>query len=173
MLPQKYKYVPAGVLAVILIGVGIYGYLQSRRPVSGDTFNKSYSLVLKDYDDKEVHLYEFRRKVLVAYAWASWCTYCGEELKNLSQLKNNYGDDVQIVAINRAEPKPIARAYTDQLGISNILFLIDETDGFFKSIEGYAMPETVFIDSDGAILYHQRGPIQLDGVKENIDKLLQ
>ena len=168
---SKYWYSPIAVLALIIMCAGGYAVYLSYKPHGTDTFNKSYGLVLKDYDGKDVHLYEFRRKVLIAYAWATWCPYCSAELQNLSEMKKKYGDDVQIVAINRAETVVVAKPFTDKLGISNILFLIDPEDAFFKSISGYAMPETVFINERGEIVFHQRGPLNLPELEQRIHEL--
>jgi len=173
MLPKKYAYIPLVILVLIAIIVGLIAWRHSKQPKTGETFDKSYGLVLKDYQGNDVHLYEFRRKVLIAYAWASWCPYCGAEIQHLSQLKTKYGDEVQIVAINRAESLQDAKAYTDKLDVSNILYLLDKDDAFFKSIGGYAMPETVFINNTGDVTFHQRGPIQIDAVEQKIQELLK
>jgi thiol-disulfide isomerase/thioredoxin len=141
---------------------------------AGDlTFNNEFSLVLKDYSGNDVHLYEFRRQVLVAYAWASWCTYCGDEMQHLAQLKKTYGDKIQILAINRAEPLATAKDFTDKLKTgTDITLLLDPNDAFFKSISGYAMPETVFIDASGNIAYHQRGPIDMPTLEAKMKELV-
>jgi thiol-disulfide isomerase/thioredoxin len=138
------------------------------------SFGKEYGLTLTDYSGKSVHLFDYRRKVLIAYAWASWCPYCGAELQDLAHLKNTYGDSLAIVAINRGEPLPVAKAFTDHLqNTGGLVFLIDPSDSFFKEIGGYAMPEMVFIDAGGAISYHQRGPIQIADVDAKIKELLK
>lgn len=137
------------------------------------TFDTEYTLVLSDYAGNQVHLYDYRRKVLIAYAWASWCPYCAGELQNLATLKKTYGDNIQVVAINRGESLQIARDYTDHLtDTDGLVFLLDPNDAFFKGIGGYAMPETVFIDSGGTIIFHQRGPIQIADVQAEIEKLI-
>lgn len=137
-------------------------------------FAKEYGLQLTDYSGKSVHLFDYRRKVLIAYAWASWCTYCGGELQNLAKLKKTHGDNIEIVAINRGEPVAVAKHFTDNLpDTTGVIFLVDPRDSFFKEIGGYAMPETVFIDIGGTITYHQRGPIQLPDVEQKIKDLLK
>ena len=143
-------------------------------PANQTNFEKEFGMVLQDYDGQNVHLYDYRRKVLVAYTWATWCTYCGKELENLGTLKQKYGDEVQILAVNRAEPRATAKAFTDGIsGVKNIIFLLDPLDSFFKSIDGYAMPETVFINGKGDIVYHQRGPLQLEEVSRRMEELLK
>jgi thiol-disulfide isomerase/thioredoxin len=163
------------VIALIGIAVAMMVTL-FRVPTSthaASTFNTEYTLVLSDYNGNPVHLYDYRRQVLIAYAWASWCPYCGSEIEGLAQLKAKYGDNVQIVAINRAEPLSVARAFTNGLtDTTGVVFLLDSNDAFFKDIGGYAMPEMVFIDSSGNIIYHQRGPIQMSDVETEIEKLL-
>lgn len=140
---------------------------------SDTTFNNEFSLVLKDYSNKDVPLYQFRRQIIVAYAWASWCTYCGEELQHLTELKKTYGDKIQILAINRAEPLVTAKDFTDKLNTStDITLLLDPGDAFFKSIAGYAMPETVFINANGDIVYHQRGPIDMPTLEAKMKELV-
>jgi thiol-disulfide isomerase/thioredoxin len=142
--------------------------------VKDATFGKEYGLTLFDYSGKAVHLFDYRRKVLIAYAWASWCPYCGAELQNLAELKKTYGESIAIVAINRSEPLAVAKAFTDHLqNTDGLVFLTDPSDAFFKEIGGYAMPETVFIDVGGAVTFHQRGPIQISGVDEKIKELLR
>ncbi len=136
------------------------------------TFNSEYTLVLSDYAGNQVHLYDYRRKILIAYAWASWCPYCGTEIQGLSKFKQTYGDSIQVVAVNRGESLQVAKAYTDHLGdTAGVTFLLDPEDAFFKQIGGYAMPEMVFIDSAGTIIYHQRGPIKMEDVDAEIQKL--
>lgn len=138
------------------------------------SFNNEFGLVLQDYSQQDIPLYSFRRKILVAYAWASWCTYCAEELQNLAQLKKTYGDKIEILAINRAEPFVIAKEFTEKLQMGkDVTLLLDSNDTFFKSIGGYAMPETVFIDQNGDIVYHQRGPIDMDALEQRMKELVQ
>ena len=164
--------VAGALIALTLIG----GYLFFRAPAperGQQDFGTQFGMVLKDYDGKEVHLYEFRRQVLIAYVWASWCTYCGDEMKRLATLKKEYGDKVQIVAVNRAEPINDAKGFTDKLDVAkDMTLLLDPNDTFFKSIGGYAMPETVFIDPSGVVVYHQRGPLDLTTLQARIKELV-
>ncbi len=172
---RNFALIVAGAVVLLaLIGASFWQvFLGEKSGVADEsTFAQEYGLAFTDYEGKQVLLSSFRREVLVAYVWASWCPYCGGELENLSKLKNTYGDEVQIVAINRAEPIGVARAYTSPLSVSGLVLLLDPADAFFKEIDGYAMPETVFIDKGGAVIFHQRGPMPIDAVKKKIDELL-
>lgn len=163
----------AGSISALVLAAGIsYYFYFVHVPKGAESFRSHYDLILKDYDGNPVELAQFKRKLLVVHAWASWCPYCGDELKNLSQLKTTYGDDVTILAVNRAESVVEAKPYTDALGTTGIQFLLDPEDAFYKGLGGYAMPETIFIDQKGMVIYHQRGPMNIDEVTAKINTLL-
>jgi len=138
------------------------------------TFREEYGLTLHDYGGNAVRMSAFRGSIMVAYAWASWCPYCAEEIENLGRLKGVYGDSIQVVAVNRGEPLSAAKGYTDQLSqTQGVVLLLDPEDSFFKSIGGYAMPETVFIDDRGNVVFHQRGPMKFDEVTQKVKELIE
>ena len=120
-----------------------------------------YGKVFIDYSGKEVRLSQVRAAHVIVFMWASWCPYCTQEIQNLSELKKHYGNTLDVIAVNRGESRVDAKAFTDKLNVDpSLQFLLDPTDALFKSVGGYAMPETLFIDSGGQIVFHQRGPFQ-------------
>lgn len=166
-------YLIIGLLALALSAAAAY-YVWTRPAPGAETFREEYSLKLKSYDGTDVPLSEFKRSILVVHSWASWCTYCADELRNLSRLKEMYGDRIEILAINRAESLEEARAFSDPLQLnSGVHILLDPDDSFFKSIGGYAMPETIFIDTNGEVFFHQRGPLQIQEVSDRIKALTE
>jgi cytochrome c biogenesis protein CcmG/thiol:disulfide interchange protein DsbE len=174
MMRQYHALLATSVIVLICAVLFSRYFFHVQVKAKDTTFGKEYGLTLTDYSGKDVHLFDYRRKVLIAYAWASWCPYCGAELQDLASLKKSYGDSIAIVAINRGEPLPVAKSFTDRLqDTGGIVFLLDPSDSFFKEIGGYAMPEMVFIDAGGAISSHQRGPIQISDVDAKIKELLK
>lgn len=174
---MRSTYIIAAVAIALLLGTFLFSkffFVIPPKTQNDQTFSNEFNLVLKDYSGNDVHLYSFRRQLIVAYSWASWCTYCADEMNNLAKLKQTYGDKIQILAINRAEPLPDAKSFTDKLNTGkDITLLMDPSDSFFKSISGYAVPETVFIDTNGNIVYHQRGPIDMTSLTDRIKQLVQ
>ena len=161
-------------VGLLLTGSALYYFLSYEPPADESTFREEYALVLKDYAGNDVELSDFRRKILIVYAWASWCPYCGKELEYLSELKGRYGDELSIVAVNRAEPLVEAKDFTDKLqGMDRLVLLLDSSDALYKQIDGFAMPETIFINSRGDIIYHQRGPIKPEEVDAKVSELMQ
>lgn len=172
LLPRS-KNVRIALIAGAVMVIAIAGFYWRYHPRAGATsFQPSYELVLKDYEGHDVRLSQFKREILVVHAWATWCTYCAEEIKNLATLKTKYGDRIEILAPNRAESVYIAKPFTDALGVgNNITFLLDPDDAYYKSIQGYAMPETLFINERGEVFYHQRGPMNIAEVETKISEL--
>jgi thiol-disulfide isomerase/thioredoxin len=174
MMRPPIIFAMAGVAAAAGLAFAAYFYLWQEPLPAEATFREEYGLTLIDYEGREIQLSEFRRTVLIVYAWASWCPYCAQELEYLAELKSKYGDELSIVAVNRAEPLAEARAFTNTLkGMDKLALLLDPNDMLYKEIEGYAMPETVFINSRGDVVYHQRGPMEAREVESKVRELMQ
>lgn len=128
---------------------------------------------LPDYTGRKVSSLDFKGKVMVINSWAVWCTFCKDELGDFAKLQEEFKDEIVVVAIDRAESISKAKGFTDSIDITNkMMFLLDASDSFYKSIGGFAMPETVFTDTSGKIISHKRGPMKLDEMRENILKII-
>jgi len=139
---------------------------------SSTTVEKAPDFALQDYDGKTVKFTDFAGKPLVINSWAAWCPFCRKELVDFAAAQKEFGDDVAIVAIDRAESRETAKKYTDELGVTNLIFLLDPSDSFYQSIGGFSMPETIFVDRDGNIAERKRGPMEIKEIREKIQKLL-
>ena len=169
------------VLAIIvgILIVGGIGWLAiSSRNASKEStrqtqFEKAPDFALQDYDGKTMRFADFAGKPLVINSWAAWCPFCRKELVDFAAAQKEFGDDVAIVAIDRAESRETAKKYTDELGVTNdLIFLLDPSDSFYQSIGGFSMPETIFVDRDGNIAERKRGPMDLNEIRERIKKIL-
>ena len=129
---------------------------------------------LKDYDGNDVASGDFEGKILVVNSWAKWCPFCVDELPDFAELQAAFPNEVQVIAINRAESLTTAKGYTDNFDLTDkYVFLLDPKDSFYKSIGGFSMPETLFVDKDGKIRVHKRGPMEFSEMKEKINSILE
>jgi thiol-disulfide isomerase/thioredoxin len=161
-------------IAILLVlGAGILFLTQGDSGANKQSAPASFlELSFTDFEGRSVSLADFAGKPLVVNSWAVWCPFCVKELSDFSLLQKEFPDLV-VVAIDRAEPLATAKEYTDNLGITHdMVFLLDPADSFYKSIGGFSMPETVFVDKNGILKDHKRGPMDLKEMKERAEKIL-
>lgn len=148
----------------------------SNKPTATESqaqLEKTPDFHLQDYNGKTVSLADFAGKPVVINSWASWCPFCRQELPDFVTAQKEFGDKVVIIAIDRSESLAVAKAYTDQQGTTkSLLFLLDPDDSFYKSVGGFSMPETVFVDKNGNIVDHKRGPMDINEIRQKIQKIL-
>lgn len=164
---------PVRYIAIIVIAAALLGFLVFRiwnRPISPAVeMRQAPEVSLQDYVGQEVKLSDFRGKPLIVNVWATWCPFCAEELRSLATIQKEFGEKITIAAINRAEPPEAAKNYSDSLGLTEkITFLLDPDDSFYKSLNGFSMPETIFVDKSGAILFHKRGRMTEEELRRHI-----
>jgi len=173
------KFIILGIIVLVGIGGGILLLTQGGTPAEQQenapqgAGRQLQNLTLTDYEGNSVALTDFAGKPLVINAWAAWCPFCVKELPEFSALQKAFPEEVVVIAIDRAESLSTAKSYTDDLGVTeDLVFLLDPRDSFYKSIGGFSMPETIFVDKDGVIQDHKRGPMDLDEMKERIKRIL-
>src|SRR5437868_4050822 len=115
----------------------------------------AYNFTLKDLDGKDIHLSDFRGKVVVLNFWATWCKPCLREMPDFADLQNQYGKDgLQFIGIaldpeNKAKIKQVV----EKLQIPYTILLGNEEIGD-KYGGMSAIPVTFLIDRKGMIRTH-------------------
>lgn len=168
-----------GILLVLIIGgvllaviLGLTKDTDVENTVSD--LDRLSQITLADYEDNSKSLGDWSGKMLVVNSWAVWCPFCVKELPDFAALQKAFPDEITVIAIDRAESLEKVRGFTDGLGISeDMIFLMDRKDDFYKAIGGFSMPETVFIDKDGTVVFHKRGPMTFEEMKDQVEKLLK
>lgn len=168
------------IVIVVIAALGAIGYglrlvwnrpLGTAEPSGASRLAPDFSL--RDYGGNVVTLAQFRGKAVVVNAWAVWCPFCREELKDFAVVARELGDRVVIIAIDRAEPLETAKRFSDELGVTNdLLFLLDPADSFYQAIGGFSMPETILVDAGGKIIFHKRGPMDAAEIRQRVGKIL-
>ncbi|TSC67555.1 MAG: alkyl hydroperoxide reductase/thiol specific antioxidant/Mal allergen [Parcubacteria group bacterium Gr01-1014_66] len=129
---------------------------------------------LYDFAGNIVTQETFKNRIVVVNIWASWCPFCRRELADFSRIHEEFKDHVTILAVNRGETEVVARRYASEIvPQSNIIFLLDPDDSFYKSIQGFSMPETLFVDTRGIIRAHRRGQISEDEMRRHLRALIE
>jgi thiol-disulfide isomerase/thioredoxin len=118
---------------------------------------------------------QYKGTPVIANSWAIWCPFCVKELADFASVQRQLGDEVVVVAINRAESDTSIRDFLGEINISenDLLFMTDSGDVFYrKTLNGFSMPETLFIDREGNVHFHKRGPMDEAEILERLKELL-
>lgn len=176
------NYIVLGSLLLILVILAAATYtfrerrLAEERNVAKDVlFSEEATEAYTDIEGREIDLVSAEGKVLVVTSWASWCPQCAAELELLNALAVERNDDrLQVLAMNRMEPKEQAQRFISTLPeLPRISYVLDSKDYFFDSVVGYAMPETIFYNSAGEIVLHKRGSLTAEEAKAALDLAYQ
>lgn len=134
-----------------------------------------FAMPYRNLSDEEVSLVDYKGSVIVVNSWATWSPFSAEELAIFAQVADSYKDKkVVFIAINRGEPKAMIEAYMKTYKISDVVHVWqDAEDQFYKTHEGYAMPETIVYDRDGKIVAHKRGQYTQTELLQTLDTLVR
>lgn len=166
-------------LAGLLVMVGVMLGKRQQGSVQAGEVIPDFTLPLYEgyeYEGRsEVHLSDFRGKVVVLNFWASWCKPCEQEAAELEQAWQTYQPTGEVVFLGAdyVDTEPEARIYLQKYGITYPTGpdLATRISQLFRTT---GVPETYFIDKQGVLQYVQVGPFtSLDQITAQIDKLLQ
>ena len=113
---------------------------------------------------KVVSMPDFRGKVILLNAWATWCDPCRTEIPFLESLYKNYsknGLDVIGVSIDSAVSSFKIKPFMQNYGMTYTV-LRDPDNRFSHVFATSGVPETLLISRNGTILYHWKGPIDVN-----------
>lgn len=173
-------FVVIGVILLVALVYTLFVINQNKREqADNNPANRALQVAADEepYTDlagNPLSLNEYVGKVLVVNSWASWSPDSTAELQIFAALRSKYDlDEVVILAINRAEPQTTAERYLRTLEVSDqVQLVLDPTDRYYRSIGGFAMPETIIYDRRGGIVHHQRGPLTAEQATIYIDQAL-
>jgi thiol-disulfide isomerase/thioredoxin len=177
----KRSHVVLVILLLIVLLAGWYTYttVQKNRGLSASSdaarsFNTSVTQSLTNLSGDVVTVEDYFGEVMVINTWASWSPLSQEQLRQLSELAEEYENQpITFLAINRSEPSSTAEAYLSTVSISSDLeIVLDQEDSYYQAIEGYAMPVTIIYDRDGTIVFEANGNFSQSELKQIIDEQL-
>lgn len=119
-------------------------------------------------------------KPLLINFWATWCDPCREEFPDLVKLDSEYRgkidfrtvslDDVE--EINRAVPKFLSSM---KAPMPTFLLKTEDDQIAIKAVAkdwNGGLPFTILYNPDGSIAYFRQGPINLDIIRPEINKVI-
>ena len=114
---------------------------------------------LKDMDEKQHALRDYRGKVVLLNFWATWCPPCRREMPSMERLYRQLGEEGFVVlAVNQWEEPDHVFAYMGQLEVfPSFPILFDPESKVSQLYEVKGLPTSFIIDREGRIVYRAIG----------------
>jgi cytochrome c biogenesis protein CcmG, thiol:disulfide interchange protein DsbE len=112
-------------------------------------------------DGDPVDLTSFRGTPLVVNFWASWCVPCVNEMPDFQEAAAELEGEVTFLGVDVQDAPPNAEAFVKRLGVDYPLAL-DPQREFHREVGNFAMPTTLFVDTEGIVRYRHTGPLSRD-----------
>lgn len=121
------------------------------------------SSVFTDLDGNEVTLEDFRGKVVLIDFWESWCGPCLQVFPAMQELREEYPDDFEVLAVTLGitEGPEEAKAFREEHGY-DFNFLYDK-NGVSDELGIHSIPYKVYIGPDGKMIKHELGSAGREG----------
>lgn len=141
---------------------------------SEEVENPAPDFTIVDANGKEIKLSELQGKPVVLNFWASWCTYCVEEMPDFEEYYKIYGDEIHFVMLNTltgGETVSSGKDFISEKGYTFPIYFDEE--GLASQLYGAnsGIPQTYFIDAKGNLVARCPGMLNSSILKEGIDMI--
>jgi peroxiredoxin len=117
---------------------------------------------LKDIDDRQVSLSDFRGKIVFLNFWTTWCPTCRIEMPSMEKLHHKMKDkDLAMVTINLQETASQVKKFFKAHKLT-FTALLDSTGEVGTAFGIYQIPTTFILDKEGRIIAKALGPREWD-----------
>jgi len=133
-----------------------------------DPYNKVIPFELPDLEGNMVSIADFDGKFVLINFWATWCTYCDQEMPDLQALQDKYGDDLVVLLVNVQEGEEEIRTYLEKNNLT-MLTVLDkkgETAGMYN-VTG--MPSSYFVTPDQRVIGYVAGMMTYETMEQSLD----
>lgn len=144
------------------------GMLDGSSPNPGDA---APDFALLDQDGNRHQLSDFRGQAVFLNFWADWCTFCKEEMPDMQEVHEQFGEEVVVIGVNAGDSIDVGERFVDSVGVTYLRLYdreLEVTDGYRVQ----AMPTSYFIDADGQIADFNFGFMVYDQMVEKVQTAL-
>ncbi|MCA0983186.1 TlpA family protein disulfide reductase [Halobacillus yeomjeoni] len=150
------------------------GMVSPNAPEGLKVGEKAPDFTLETLNGETVNLSELKGKKVFINFWATWCPPCREEMPEMEKFHQEYGDEVEVLAINSTgAEKNIEKveSYVQEGGYT-FPILLDPDLEMNQIYQAISIPTTYFIGTDGVIQQPRKvGPMTYDFMVEMKEKL--
>jgi len=165
---------PQVLLAALLLSYGTYGV----KTADASFFNSMGTQIgdiapdfkLPTLDGKTFTLSAQRGKPTILFFMANWCGSCISEGQALTQLKQEYGDKISIVAldVDSASTPELLRRFKRAAGNGNYTWAFDRKQQVTALYKVRTLDTTLVLDQQGRIVYQDQWPSRYQTLKKQL-----
>lgn len=157
------------VLALILWG---YATVRDTVPTGLVMGEQAPEVTLVDLDGRAVPLSRFAGKPLILRISSRTCSYCYDDFTFLEQLQRQYGDELQVIAVEFGAPADMVK---EMVGGRNASYpvLLDVTGETLAAFNPPSIPQNYFINGQGRLLSRSSGELSNMDPRAHIAQILR
>jgi len=164
----------AGTLCIGLFALASTGWAQLKWIPEKERVQAKMVGDFKTADGRKVSLHDLKSKVVFLNFWATWCTFCKEEMPGLMELSKKLSSQgLQVIAATNENPK-LVRSFLQGKDFSYPIVL-DLGDTLLDRFKVKTVPTTVVIDGEGRVAFRVDSLFKWDSpeVIAALDELLK
>jgi thiol-disulfide isomerase/thioredoxin len=128
--------------------------------------------IVKDFEDKEVALKDYRGKIIILDLFATWCPPCRKEIPHFVKLQDMYKDDLAVIGLSYDKTSvEKVKAFAEEMKINYAMFWGSEEIAAYVGLRG--IPHTLVIDQQGSIIQSYVGYRDIAVFERDIKQLLK
>ncbi|GGE55189.1 thiol-disulfide oxidoreductase ResA [Priestia taiwanensis] len=152
---KKNRLIFRTIILLVLVGAVGYTLYQNFYTKKEETFTMGEvapNFVLKDLNEKEISLEDYKGKGVVLNFWGSWCPPCKEEMPALNNLHKKYKDKgVEVLGVNAGDTPLVAQTFAEKMDLE-FPSVMDTKGDVQRAYKVVPLPTTFLIDSDGKVV---------------------
>ena len=123
--------------------------------------NKAPDFTADLVDGSTIALSDLKGKPVIINFWATWCGPCVREMPAFERLKEEFGDDIGIIAVNCGDDADTVKDFVAEYGYTFPVAL-DEDYEVTMLYPTNSIPYTVVVDANGKITHISAGAADAD-----------
>ena len=162
------------VFLIIMVGYAVWQAIEAKGTKIGiEIGNEAPDFQMQTLDGATVTLSSLEGKKVLVNFWASWCGPCLDEMPEIEEIHNEFGNDVEVLAVNMTVTGKNIEAVENFVQEHGLTFpiLLDESNKTNSTYEVLSLPTSYFIDTEGVIKHKYIGAMTKEYMIEQLNKL--
>jgi peroxiredoxin len=146
---------------------------QATPACTADARRANLNFVLKDVDNKNVKLADYRGKVVLLNFWATWCVPCRTEIPWFVEFQHTYGSrGFQALGVSADDTLDKLKPFVQDMKMTYPVLQGLGRNNLLDTYGVVGLPVTVLIARDGRLCARHTGMVERQRLANAIEELL-